>query len=198
MAFITFSSLLANASTRTAVGVIVLTGPLEHLGPIGVPSPGSLVDAGQRLEALGVLGNRVGNALGVEEVSLLVEVVDVVTLLMVVDVVGNTGLAAKELGLLLSLELLGTSEETTGGDTVLDEGGVIRSTAELRGDIGLAVGLEELFKVLLDNIRASRASEVEGVAITIVDTIDVVGAGNLVRVSIDLIKWMRVNLPYQS
>lgn len=180
------------------MGVGVLAGPLEHLGLVGVPSSGSLVDLGQSLEALGVLGDRVGNALGVEEVGLPVEVGDVIASLMVVNIVGNTGLAAEELGLLLGLELLGTGEEAARGNTVLDEGSVIRSAAELRGDIGLAVGLEELLKVLLKDVGASRASEVEGVSITVVDTIDVVGAGNLVLVSIGLVKQVRVTLPYQS
>lgn len=180
------------------MGVGVLAGPLEHLGLVGVPSPGSLVDLGQSLEALGVLCDRVGDALGVEEIGLPVEVGDVIASLMVVDVVGDTGLAAKELGLLLGLELLGTGEETTRGNTVLNESGIIRSAAELRGNIRLAVGLEELLKVLLKDVGASRASEVEGVAIAVVDTIDVVGTGNLVQVSRDLIKRMRANLPYQS
>lgn len=160
--------------------MLVLAGSLEELGLVGVPSPGSLVDLGQGLEALGVLGDRVGDALGVEQVGLLVEVLDVVAGKMVVDVVGNTGLAAKELGLMLGLELLGTGEETSRGDAVLDESGVVGSAAELSGDRGLAVGLEELLKVLLEDIGASRASEVEGVSITVVDAIDVVGAGNLV------------------
>lgn len=198
MALITFPSLLADTTAGTAVGVSVLAGPLEHLGLVGVPSSGSLVDLGQSLEALGVLGDRVGNALGVEEVGLSVEVGDVITGLVVVDIVGNTGLATEELGLLLGLELLGTGEETTRGNTVLDEGGVIRSAAELRGDIGLAVGLVELLKVLLKDVRASRASEVESVAITVVDTVDVVRTGNLVLVSIGLLEWLKANLPYQS
>lgn len=180
------------------MGVGVLARPLEHLGLVGIPSSGSLVDLGQSLEALGVLGDGVGNALGVDEVGFPVEVGNVIAGLVVVDVVGNTGLATEELSLLLGLELLSTGEETTRWNTVLDESGVIRSAAELRGDIGLAVGLVELLKVLLKDVGASRASEVEGVAITVVDTIDVVGAGNLVQVSIDLIKRMRGNLPYQS
>jgi hypothetical protein len=157
----------------------VRTGSLEDLGVVGIPSSGEVVDQGNALEALGVLGNRVGDGLGVDEESLLVEVVDGVAGLVVVDVVCDTGLAAELLGLLLGLELLGAGEETTGGNTVLDEGGVIRAAAELRGDRCETLGLEKALEVLLDGVRAGRAGEIEGITITVVDAVDVVGAGNL-------------------
>lgn len=166
------------------MGVGVSAGTLEDLSVVGVPSSGEVVYLGNTLEALRVLGNRVGNGLGVDEESLLVEVVDGVASLVVVDVVSNTSLTAKLLGLLLGLELLSAGEETTGGNTVLDESGVVRTAAELGGDRSETLGLEELLKVLLDGVGTSGAGQVESITITIIDTVDVVGAGNHVKVEV--------------
>jgi hypothetical protein len=157
----------------------VSTGSLEDLGVVGITSSGEVVDQGDALEALGVLGNRVGDGLGVDKESLLVEVVDGVAGLVVVDVVCDTSLATELLGLLCGLELLGTGEETTGGNTVLDEGSVVGAAAELRGNGCETLGLEEALEVLLDGVRAGGAGEVESITITVVDTVDVVRAGNL-------------------
>ena len=41
------------------------------------------------------------------------------------------------------------------------------------------LALIELLKVLFENIRTDRPGEVEGVTVSIVDAVDVVGAGNL-------------------
>jgi hypothetical protein len=45
--------------------------------------------------------------------------------------------------------------------------------------VGGAVGLVELLEVLLNDVGAGRAGEVEGASVTVVDTVDVVGGGNL-------------------
>lgn len=179
-----FHSLNLNGTARATVSVGVSAGALEDLGVVGVPSAGEVVHLGNTLEVLGVLGNRVGNGLCVDEESLLVEVVDGVASLVVVDVVSNTSLTTELLGLLLGLELLSTSEETTRGNTVLDESSVVRATAELRRNGVETLGLEELLKVLLDGVGTSRAGQVEGITITVVDTVDVVGAGNHVEVEV--------------
>jgi hypothetical protein len=173
-----------NSTTRTTVGVGVSASALKDLSVVGVPSSGEVVHLGNTLEALGVLGNRVGNGLGVDKESLLVEVVNGITSLVVVDVVSNTSLTAKLLGLLLSLELLGTSEKTTRRNTVLDESGVIGATAKLGRNGSETLGLEELFKVLLNGVGTSGTSKVESITITVVDTVDIVGAGNHVKVEV--------------
>jgi sugar/nucleoside kinase (ribokinase family) len=98
---------------------------------------------------------------------------------VVVDIVGDANLATEQNSLLGGLELLSTSEETARGNTVLDEGGVVGATAELGGDGVGVVGAEEILKLLLDSTRAGGSSEVESTAITVVDSVDVVGAGNL-------------------
>lgn len=162
----------------------VSAGSLQNRSNLSIPSSGVVGDLGETLPGLGVASNRVGNGLGVDEESLLVEVVDVVANLVVVDIVSDTSLTTELLGLLLGLELLGASEETAGGNTVLDECGVVGAAAELGGDVAETLGLEEALKVLLDSVGTSRAGEVEGASITVVDTVDIVGAGNLVFVSI--------------
>lgn len=157
---------------------------LQNRSNLGIPSSSVVSDLRQALPGLGIASNRVSDGLGVDEESLLVEVVDIVANLVVVDIVSDTSLAAKLLGLLLGLELLGAGEETAGGNAVLDEGGVVGAAAELGGDVAETLGLEEALKVLLDGVGASRAGEVEGTSITVVDAVDVVGAGNLGIVSI--------------
>lgn len=148
-------------------------------GAVGRPPPLGQVDVLDAVPAEGVGGDGVGDGLGVEQVGVVVEVGDVVAGLVVVDVVGDTRLAAEEDGLLGRLDLLGAGEETARGDAVLDEGGVVGAAGELGRDGGLAGGAEEVLELLLDGLGAGGAGEVEGAAITVVDAVDVVGAGNL-------------------
>lgn len=108
------------------------------------------------------------------------QVVDVVADLVVVDIISDASLATEQLGLLFSLENFRTSEKTTGGNTVLDECGIVRATTKLRGDKGDTLLLVKLLKVRLNNIRASRTGKVKRIAVSIVDTIDIVRASNLV------------------
>ena len=152
---------------------------LEGLGDITVPAALHEVDGGQGLERASILGDAVGDGLGVEEEGIPGDVVDVVAGLVVVDVVRDAGSATNGGSLLLGLDALGTGEDTARGDAVLDEGGVVRAAAELGGNGGDLGLLEELLKVLLDHVGALGAGEVEGAAITVVDAVDVVGGGNL-------------------
>jgi hypothetical protein len=157
---------------------------LQNRSNLRIPSSSVVSNLGQALPGLGIASNRVSNGLGVDEESLLVEVVDIIANLVVVDVVSDTSLTAELLGLLLGLELLGAGEETAGGNAVLDEGGVVGAAAEFRGDVAKTLGLEEALKVLLDGVGSSGAGEVEGASVTVVDTVDIVRAGNLEVVSI--------------
>lgn len=59
------------------------------------------------------------------------KVVDVVADLVVVDVIGNTGLATEQLGLRFSLENFRTGEKATGRNAVLDKCGIVRAATEL-------------------------------------------------------------------
>ena len=153
--------------------------PLHKLRPLLAPAPLRLVHSRKRVEAKRVLGNGVSDALRVEQIRVVSQVVDVVALLVVVDIVRDAHLATEELSLGLGLETLGTGEETAGGDAVLDESGVVGSAAELGGNVADAVVVVEVLEVLLDDVGAGGAGEVEGVAVAVVDAVDVVGAGDL-------------------
>jgi hypothetical protein len=137
------------------------------------------VHSRQTRKAECILGNRVSNGLCVEQKRVKGEVVDVVALLVVVDVEGDTGLATKQLGLLLCLGHLGACKETARRDAVLNKGGVVGAAAELGGDRRNALLLEKVLKVLLDDVGAGGARQVEGATVAVVDGVNVVGGGNL-------------------
>lgn len=162
----------------------VSAGSLQNGSDLSIPSSSVVGNLGEALPGLGISSNRVSDGLGVDEEGLLVEVVDIVANLVVVDIVSDTSLATELLGLLLGLELFGAGEETAGGNTVLDESGVVGAAAELGGNVAETLGLEEALKVLLDGVGSSRAGEVEGASITVVDTVNIVGTSNLKIVSI--------------
>jgi hypothetical protein len=177
----------AGVSDTVGVGVAARAGAVavaaaaaaDVLGALSIPAALVEVDLGEALPAESISGNGVGNRLGVEQEGVEGEVVDRVAGLVVVLVVSDAGLATEERGLLLSLEDLSAREETTRGDAVLDESGVVGAARELGRDGGGVLGLEEVLEVLLDQVRADRAGQVEGIAIAVVDAVDVVGAGNL-------------------
>ena len=73
---------------------------------------GRLGTGAEAVERRRVSGNGVCDGLGVDFEGLHVEVVNRVTGLVVVGVVGDAGLTAKQLGLLLGLEALCASVET--------------------------------------------------------------------------------------
>ena len=143
------------------------------------PPPLRNVHLGQRVKAQSVLGDRVGDALGVEQERVGGEVVDGVAGLVVVDVVRDARLAAEPRGLLLRLEGLGAGEEAARGDAVVDEGAVVGAAAELRGNVLGPLRLVVVLKVGLEDVGASGAADVEGAAVAVVDAETVVGAGDL-------------------
>lgn len=98
---------------------------------------------------------------------------------MVIDVVGDAGFAAKEGSFFLGLEDLGACEEAARGNAVLDEGCVVGAAAEFGRNVGDIPALVELLKVFLEDIGSIGADEVESRSVAVVDSVDVVGAGNL-------------------
>lgn len=168
-------------ATRAAVAVGMYARALGKDSTVGRPPALRHVHLLNAVPAESIGSDGVGDGLAVEQEGLLVEVGDVIAGEMVVDIVGNTDLAAEEDRLLRGLDLLSAGEETARGDAVLDKGGVVGAAAELGGDGGGTVGAEEVLKLLLDGTGAGGSSQVEGVAITIIDTVDVVGARNLYK-----------------
>lgn len=154
-------------------------------GPLGDGVGGAAVE-----------GNGVGNSLGVDDESLPVQVVDIITNLVVVDIVSLASLAAEELGLRLSLLALGTGEETTSGNADLQERSVVGTASEGSRGRGRLLGLEEILELLLDGIGASRAGKVVGGSVTVVDEETVVGRGNhiVVEVEADLVEGLSASI----
>lgn len=72
----------------------------------------------------------------------------------------------------------------TTGDAILDKRGIIRATVELSGHVSQALALKELLVVLLNDIRTSRAGEVEGASVSVVDGELGVRGGNHVEVEV--------------
>lgn len=167
------------AAARTAVAVVMRARPLSKDSTVSSPPPLGQINLLDRVPAKRIRCDRVRNRLGVEQIRLLVQVVDVISGLVVVDIICHARLAAKEDSLLRRLDLLSAGEQTARRDAVLDEAGVVGATAEFGRDRPLTGGAEKVFKLLLDSTGAGGASEVEGTAIAVVDTIDVVGAGDL-------------------
>lgn len=123
----------------------------KHLGLCGCLSPLGRIYCRQRVEAGRVLCHGVCYALCVEEVRILREVVNGVSCLVVVDIVCDARLAAKEEGLLGRLDALGPREDASSWDAILNERGIVGSTAELggygRGILAPEEFLERLFEV---------------------------------------------------
>ena len=94
---------------------------VEGAVPVRAPAPLRQVDGGQAGPAHGVLGDRVGDGLGVDEEGVLGQVVDGVARPVVVGVEGRAGLAAEQGRLLGRLEDLGAGEEAARGDAIFDE-----------------------------------------------------------------------------
>ncbi|KAG7044243.1 hypothetical protein JMJ77_0012058 [Colletotrichum scovillei] len=130
-----------------------LSSTLEVLGRVCSPSALLQLNSRKGFPAHGIFGDTVGDGLGVDK-----------------------------RGLGLRLEALCASEKSTRRDAVLDEPGVVRAAVEFRGYVAQALGLKELLKVLLNDIRTGGASEVEGTAVTIIDGELGVGAGDHVEI----------------
>ena len=87
-----------------------MSGPREEPRPVTRPPPSEWVGGRQGVEAEGVLGDRVRDALGVEQEGVKRQVVDGVPRLVVVGVVGLTGRTAEQRRLFLRLPDLSTRE----------------------------------------------------------------------------------------
>lgn len=137
------------------------------------------VDGWKRVEAEGILGHRIGNALGVEQESVPGDIVNGVADLVVVDIKSDTSDTAEESSLLLGLELLGTGEDTATGDTVLNESSVVRTAVESLRNGLVAISLVEVLEVFLNDIGTSGTDQTKGGSVAVVGRVDVVGAGDL-------------------
>jgi hypothetical protein len=152
--------------------------------PLRLGRHGSTVDRSKAVKANSVLSNSRSNSLGVPLESVQSKVGDVVASLVVVDIVSNTNLATKEFELLLSLDDLSTSEQTTRSDTAVQETSVIAAAAEVGRDGVEAVGGEEVLEEDFGFGTASGAGLVVGASVTVVDSEDVVGGGDHVEVEV--------------
>jgi hypothetical protein len=114
--------------------------------------------------------------------SVQVQVVDCVTILVVVDVVGNSSSSAKHLLLLWGLDALSTTGNTTSGDTGLKEGAVVAAAVKLNLCVVESEVVEVGGELVLGLGGASRAGAVECRAISIVDLDSVVGRSHHIEV----------------
>lgn len=169
-------------STTTLVVVLVRRHSLPLLVPVESSSSG--VNRSQTLEASSVLGDGSSDGLSVPLESVPREVSDVVARAMVVNVVRNTSLAAEELSLLLGLDDFSTGEETTRGNTEVEETSIITATAEVRGHRVKTILSEEVLEESLSLRAAGGAGLVESAAVAVVDAQDVVGRGDHVEVEV--------------
>lgn len=104
--------------------------PRKQATALGVSSPQCRVCPWDALEAESVFGHAVCNALCIEQVRVMSQVVDVVALLVVARIEWLSSLTAKELRFLGCLEYFGAGEEAAGGNAVFQEGGVVGAERE--------------------------------------------------------------------
>lgn len=130
-------------------------------------------------------GNSVRNSLGVLNLSLPRNVLVVIASSVVADVVSDAGLSAVSSSLLRGLELLRASEESTGGDTVLEERSVIGASREISREGLDADRLEVVLEQLLSLGRSKWTSGAELGSVTVIDTIEVVWRSDHVEVEVD-------------
>ena len=167
----------ATAASALGVVILLLDGALLRL--LG------LLLGREGLDAPGVGGDAIGGTTGVAVEGVEGEVLHVVTHTMIVLVVRFANDASEELGLLLSLDLLGTGKDASGGDAVEDKGLVVGATVEFGGNVADALFVKELLEEMLDLTGASRAGHVEGTAVTVVDQVGVVGRSDHVEVEVE-------------
>jgi hypothetical protein len=152
--------------------------------PLRLSRDSSTINRSKAIEANSVLSNSRSNSLGVPLESIQRQVRNVIALLVVVDVVRNTHLATKEFKLLLRLDDLSASEETTRSDPAIQETGVIAAAAEVRRDGVEAVGREEVLEEDFRLGAAGGAGLVVGASVAVVDSENVVGRGDHVEVEV--------------
>lgn len=126
---------------------------------------------GDLLHAASIVRQAVCNGLGVGNESLPVQVLEVIALLVIVGVVPLAGGTTIVGGFLLSLNTLGTGEDTTGGNANLEEGAIVRAAREFGWGRLAANGVIEVIEDLLNLSGAGRcrSSLVECRSITIVN-----------------------------
>ena len=153
--------------------------------PLRLGRHSSAINRTQAVKANGVLRNSSSNSLGIPLESVQGQVGHVVAFQVVVDVVRDADLTAKELELLLRLDDFGTSEQTARSDSAVQETGVVAAAAEVRGDAVEVVGGEEVFEEALCFGAAGGAGLVVSAAVAVVDSQDVVGRGDHVEVEVE-------------
>ena len=136
------------------------------------------------LDAVRVGGDGVGGTTGVAVESIKREVLHVVADSVVVGVVGVARSTAKELGLLLGLDLLGSSEDAASRDTVEDESLVVGAAVKFGGEVGDALIVEVLLEKSLNLSGAGRARLVESGSVAVVDQVGIVGGSDHVEVEV--------------
>lgn len=129
-------------------------------------------------------GNSVSNSLGVLDLGLPGNVGDIVASGVVADIVCDTSLTAVGSSLLWGLELLRSSEETTRGNTVLEERSVIGASGEVSWEGLNANGLEVVLEELLGLSRSQWAGGSELGSVTVVNTVEEVWRSDHVEVEV--------------
>jgi hypothetical protein len=157
---------------------VCLHEPLRIPVVVCAPPADRAIRLGNALERQRILGDRVGDSLRVDEESFFVEVVDVISRLVVVDVESDTSFATEQCGFGLGLDFLGAGEEAARGNAVFEERSVIRAAAVDGGRVVELLAVEKGLEVLLDGVGARGPREVEAAAIAVVDAVDVVWRSN--------------------
>ena len=129
------------------------------------------------LPAASIRGGHVRNGPRELDPSVQVQVVNCVTILVVVDVVWNSSSSAKHLGFLLGLDALGAT-----GDTGFKERTVVTATVKLNLCVVESEVVEVGGKLVLSFGRAGRTSAVECRTISVVDLDSIVGRSHHVEV----------------
>ena len=139
----------------------------------------------QAYSAASVGGDGVCNSFRVLDPSTNIEVLDGVTDGVVVNIVCDTSLTTEKSLLLDGLQLLGTSEEASDGNTCGSEGGVVRSGGERSWNvIETCIFGEVVLEELFNRARSWWTRDVKSVSITIVNGVDVVWRCNHIEVEI--------------
>lgn len=136
-------------------------------------------------DASSILGDGVGYALSAGDECTVVEVVDVIASLVVASIVWLASLSTEQDSFFGGLDTFGTHEDTTSGDTDLEETLVVRSAVEGGGDGFLAVIGEEIDEGLFNEGGSiGSVGRWEGGSISVVDSIEVVGGSQHIEVEV--------------
>lgn len=142
------------------------------------------VTLGEPGPALAVHSNCVRNSLAINLIGVEGKAGHVVLRRVVVRVMPLPGDTTEDGNLLLSLDAVGTSVESTTGNAAVEERAIVAATAELGGSERDVVGSVVVLKKLFSLGRARWSGEIECASISIVDAQNVVGRSNHVEVEI--------------